>query len=97
MIWATFSRSYRPIGFLDYTGDRAMRVRSAFKPDHAVEKVIAVSFGSPYFGDQYFEKAQTYVNAYSMLSESVRAFVRAACGEIEFKGKSPVHLNVYDK
>lgn len=97
VLWATFSRAYRPIGFLDYTSDRAMRIRSAFKPDHAIDKVVAVSFGSPYFGDQYFEKAQTYVNAYSMLSASVKAFVRAACGEIEFQGKSPVHLNMYDQ
>ena len=42
--------------------------------------------------DQYFEKAQTYVNAYSMLACSVKAFVRAACGEIEFQGKSPVEI-----
>lgn len=97
VLWATFSRAYRPIGFIDYTGDRAMRIRSAFNPDHAVKKVVAVSFGSPYFGDQYFEKAQTYVNAYSMLSDTVKAFVRAACGEIEFQGKSPVQLNVYDQ
>ena len=97
VLWATFSRAYRPIGFIDYTADRAMRIRSAFKPDYAVGKALAVSFGSPYFGDQYFEKAQTYVNAYSMLAESVRSFVRAACGEIEFMGKSPVRLNVNDQ
>ena len=43
-------------------------------------------------GNQYFEKAKTYVNAYSMLSCSAEAFVKATCGEIEFKGKSPVKL-----
>ncbi len=92
VLYACFSRAFRPIGFLDYTDGRAARIHRAFLEDHAVEKVMVASFGSPYFADQYFEKAATYVNAYSMLSASVRAFVRAACGEIEFMGKSPVKL-----
>lgn len=97
VLWALFSRPFRPIGFLDYTSKRAMRVRSAFLTPNAVDKVAVVSFGSPYYCDQYYEKAQTYVNAYSMLESSVKAFVRAACGEIEFTGRSPVKLNTYDK
>lgn len=97
VLWALFSRPFRPIGFLDYTADSAMRVRSAFLMPNSVDKAVIVSFGSPYFGDQYFEKAQTYVNAYSMLECSVKAFVRAACGEIAFEGRSPVKLNIYDK
>ncbi len=92
VLYACFSRAFRPIGFLDYTDGRAARIHRAFLEDHAVDKVMVASFGSPYFADQYFEKASTYVNAYSMLSASVRAFVRAACGEIEFMGKSPVDL-----
>lgn len=92
ILYATFSRPFRPIGFLDYTDGRAARIQRTFMEPYAVDKVAVVSFGSPYFGDQYFEKAQTYVNAYSMLACAVRAFVRAACGEIEFQGKSPVAL-----
>ncbi|MBQ8431493.1 MAG: glycoside hydrolase family 3 protein [Clostridia bacterium] len=92
VLYATFSRAFRPIGFLDYTDGRASRISRALLPPYAVEKLMVVSFGSPYFGDQYFEKVQTYVNAYSMLACSVKAFVRAACGEIEFQGKSPVKL-----
>ena len=97
VLWALFSRPFRPIGFIDYTSKRAMRVRSAFLTPNAVEKVAVVSFGSPYYCDQYYEQAQTFVNAYSMLECSVKAFVRAACGEIEFTGRSPVKLNIYDK
>ena len=74
-----------------------MRLRTSYSQPNYVDKLAVVSFGSPYFGDQYFEKAQTYVNAYSMLECSVKAFVRAACGEIAFEGVSPVKLNVYDK
>ncbi|MBQ9802096.1 MAG: glycoside hydrolase family 3 protein [Clostridia bacterium] len=92
ILYAAFSRPFRPIGFLDYTLGRAKKVQNMFIPDHAVDKVMVVSFGSPYFVDQYFEKAQTYVNAYSMLSCAAKAFVRAACGEIPFMGTSPVEL-----
>ena len=92
VLYAMFSRAFRPVGFLDYLDGPAARIQRAFLEPNAVDKVMAVSFGSPYFYDQYFEKAQTYVNAYSMLACSVKAFVRAACGEIEFQGKSPVEI-----
>ncbi len=92
VIYELFSRPFRPMGFLDYTDNRASQISQAFKMPHAREKNLVVSFGSPYFGKQYFGKAKTYVNGYSMLSGSVEAFVRAACGEIEFTGISPVKL-----
>lgn len=90
VIYALFSRSFRPIGFLDFHSKEAMKVWRSL--EYGVEKTIVVSFGSPYFGEQYFERAVTYVNAYSMLSPSVKAFVRAAVGEIPFSGFSPVNL-----
>lgn len=92
VIYALFSRPFRPIGFLDYTGQHAWQLASAFMPEGAAEKNIFVSFGSPYFGEQYFKKAPTYVNAYSMLGCVAKAFVRAACGEMDFQGVSPVKL-----
>ena len=92
IIYALFSRPFRPKGFIDFHGTRASLLGTAFKEDYAVDKTIFVSFGSPYFGGQYLERAQTYVNAYSMLGCVAKAFVRAACGEIEFEGKSPVKL-----
>ena len=95
VILAPFSRPFRPVGFLDYSLDQAGRIQYAFLPPNAVDKVAVACFGSPYFADQYFEKAETYVNCYSMLDCSARAFVRAACGEIPFEGKSPVRL--YDR
>ena len=90
VIYALFSRPFRPIGFLDFHSQEAWKVASSLQ--YGSEKTIVVSFGSPYFGEQYFEKALAYVNAYSMLSPSVKAFVRAATGEIEFTGFSPVKL-----
>jgi hypothetical protein len=35
---------------------------------------------------------QTAVNCYSMLACQVEGFVKTVCGEIEFKGVSPVKL-----
>ena len=90
VIYALFSRPFRPMGFLDFLYPEANKVASCCK--WGVEKTMVVSFGSPYFGNQYFERAVTYVNAYSMLSPSVKAFVRAAMGEIEFSKYSPVEL-----
>jgi hypothetical protein len=82
VLYALFSRSFRPIGFLDFQGNEARKILKSLQV--AVDKTVVVSFGSPYFGNQYFERAHTYVNAYSMLSPSVKAFVKAAMGEIGF-------------
>lgn len=90
VIHALFSRSWQPIGFLDFHSAEAHKVAKTLQ--YGGEKAVVVSFGSPYFGEQYFERALTYVNAYSMLTPSVKAFVRAATGEIEFSEFSPVKL-----
>lgn len=91
VIYALFSRPFRPIGFLDFHSTEASKISTYLK--YGTSKSLIVSFGSPYFGDQYFERALTYVNAYSMLSSSVKAFVRAAVGEIEFSKFSPIKLS----
>lgn len=90
VLYTLFSRSFRPVGFLDFHSTEAMKIWRSL--EYGGEKTAVVSFGSPYFGEQYFERALTYVNAYSMLSCSVQAFVRAATGEIPFTEFSPVKL-----
>ena len=90
VLYALFSRAFRPIGFLDFLGPEAIKVQRSLQA--AVDKTAIVSFGSPYFAEQYFERGKTVVNAYSMLSPSVEAFVRAACGDIPFTDFSPVRL-----
>jgi beta-N-acetylhexosaminidase len=90
ILYALFSRPFRPIGFLDFHSEEAVKIVDSLK--YGGDKTIVVSFGSPYFGEQYFERALTYVNAYSMLSPSVKAFVKAALGECEFGKFSPVEL-----
>lgn len=90
ILYALFSRPFRPIGFLDFYSTEAQKV--AISLQTAVDKTAVVSFGSPYFMNQYFERAKTFVNAYSMLSSSVGAFVSAALGDTEFSSFSPVEL-----
>jgi len=90
IIHAIFSRPFRPMGFLDFHSLEAAKIQASII--YGAEKNIVVSFGSPYFSNQYFERALTYVNAYSMIAPSVKAFVRAATGEIEFSTFSPVEL-----
>ena len=93
ILYALFSRPFRPMGFLDFMGSEAVKVQRALQC--AREKTLIVSFGSPYFAEQYFERALTVVNAYSMLAPSVEAFVRAAVGEGTFTRFSPVALRRY--
>ena len=90
ILYALFSRPFRPIGFLDFYSTEAQKV--AISLQTAVDKTAVVSFGSPYFMNQYFERAKTFVNAYSMLSPSVEAFVSAAVGDTKFSSFSPVEL-----
>ena len=90
VLYALFSRPFRPMGFLDFHSKEANKIAKSLQ--YGTDKTIVVSFGSPYFGNQYFERALTYVNAYSMLAPSVKAFVRAAVGEIPFDSFSPVEL-----
>lgn len=95
VIYALFSRPFRPRGFLDFMGAEAGKIHWSMM--YGQEKSVYISFGSPYLGEQYFERVDTYVNAYSMTACSVEAFVRAATGEIPFTDFSPVHLTTYEE
>lgn len=90
ILYALFSRPWRPMCFVDFHTTEAMKIMRSIQC--GVDKTMVVSFGSPYFGEQHFERALTYVNAYSMLSPSVEAFVKAAMGDIPFTDYSPVKL-----
>jgi len=90
IVYALFSRPFRPIGFLDFMGTEAIKVQRSLQVGR--DRTLIVSFGSPYFAGQYFERAKTVVNAYSMLAPTVEAFVRAAMGEAPFTAYSPVRI-----
>ncbi|MCB0283844.1 MAG: glycoside hydrolase family 3 protein [Calditrichaeota bacterium] len=92
VIYALFTRSFRPAGPIDFFADEAMKIANSQK--YGIEKAIIVSFGSPYFINQYFEKADIFINAYTMLEPAIKAFVRALFGEIPFQSFSPVNLDL---
>lgn len=56
------------------------------------DKLIVVSFGSPYTINQYFERVHTCINAYSNNQQMHQAVVKVLMGEIQPKGTSPVDL-----
>ena len=58
------------------------------------DKIIVVSFGSPYLINEYFERVNTCINAYSNTPIMHSAVVAALTGEIKMTGQSPVDLTV---
>ena len=92
ILYAIYTRSFRPVGPIDLWEDKCWAIAKSYF--HSLEKTAYVSFGSPYFANQYFERANTYVNAYSMMPVSVEAFVKAMFGEIGFNYDSPVKLEL---
>ena len=57
------------------------------------EKSLGVSFENPFIHYDVMGNCEAFVNAYSPSAESMKAFVKAICGEIPFEGVSPVQLN----
>ena len=53
VIFAMFSRSFKPVGFLDYYERAASTMQKAL--NNGRKKTIGVSFGSPYFFKQFFD------------------------------------------
>ncbi len=90
VIYAFYSRPFRPMGFIDFTDHQALKLQCALRINR--KKTIGVSFGSPYFFKQYFDNCSTFVNAYSPYSGAAEAFVKAMVGEEEFNDFSPVEL-----
>lgn len=59
---------------------------------YGAEKSAVVSFGAPSVWYHYFENADTFLNAYSADSGTMRAVVEGLFGEFDFTGQSPTAL-----
>ena len=59
ILYAMFSRPFRPIGFLDYYETEAAKLQVSLNVER--RKTICVSFGSPYFFEQYFELSLIHI------------------------------------
>lgn len=60
----------------------------AFSLRYGKRKSIVVSLGSPHLYFDYFQQADTYINAYSCREEILEAIVRGLYKEAEFTGKN---------
>jgi len=91
IIFAAIRVPHSPFGTIDFYDDEAQTVWAINSMPK--DKIVVISFGSPYLGDQYFERVNTYINAYSNDPMMYSAAVKALLGEIPFQGVSPVKLS----
>jgi len=90
ILYAIHTMPHKPMGPLNFTGEHAWAIWWTLTA--GVNKCVVVSFGSPYHFNEYFERANIFINAYSPVPMTQRAVVRALLGEIPFQGTSPVTL-----
>lgn len=92
IIFALNRYPHHPIGPQSFFCDEAESMWSVNSLDR--NKTMVISFGNPFFFNEYFEGVHVYINAYSYVPASQEATAKAIFGEIPFKGKSPVNLSV---
>ncbi|PWG81293.1 glycoside hydrolase family 3 protein [Pararcticibacter amylolyticus] len=91
IIVAVVRQTHTPFGPLQLYDDEAQTAWGINAM--AKDKIIVVSFGSPYILNEYFERVNTCLNAYSNSPEMHEAVVKVLTGEIQAKGVSPVVLD----
>lgn len=90
VIFLVARNTHTPFGPLQLWDDEAQSVWAANSMDKS--KVIVISLGSPYIGNEYFERVKTYINTYSNDASTHSALLRILIGKLPFRGKSPVDL-----
>ncbi len=90
VLFLLFAQPHHPAGPLDFFEWDASAMWASLA--YGREKTIVAAFGSPYFKNQYFERANTFINAYSPDVQAVETAVAAMFGEFDFTGTSPVKL-----
>jgi beta-N-acetylhexosaminidase len=95
IIIATSRTPHTPFGPLEFYDDESQTVWAVNAMPK--EKIIVINFGNPYLADEYFERVNTCINAYSNNTMSHSAVIAALLGEIEMTGRSPVDLNIGSK
>lgn len=82
--------THTPFGPLQLWDMESQSVWAANSMDKS--KVIVISLGNPYIGNEYFERVKTYVNTYSNDASTHEALLKTLTGKLPFKGVSPVNL-----
>jgi len=95
IIFALARTPHAPFGPLEFFDDEAQTVWGVNAMPK--EKIIVVNFGNPYNINEYFERVNTCINAYSNTPVMHSAVISALLGEIKMTGQSPVDLNIQSK
>jgi beta-N-acetylhexosaminidase len=83
---------HSPFGPLQFYDDEAQSIWAINAMPK--NKTIVVSYGDPYTPNEYFQRVNTVINAYSVAKPMQEATVKALTGEILFTGTSPVNLDL---
>ena len=95
IIIAVARRPHAPFGPLQLYDDEAQTVWGVNAMPK--EKVMVINFGNPYNTNEYFERVNTCINAYSNSAVMHEAVVDALMGKIPMVGQSPVNLDITSK
>lgn len=95
IIVAITRTEHAPFGPLQFYDDEAQTVWAINSMPK--EKIIVVNFGNPYNTNEYFERVNTCINAYSNTPMMHLAVISALLGDIKMTGQSPVNLNIESK
>ena len=95
IIIALARTTHAPFGPLQFFDDEAQTVWGINSMPK--EKIIVVNFGNPYNTNEYFERVNTCINAYSNTPIMHEAVISALLGEIKMTGQSPVNLDIVSK
>lgn len=86
---------HNPFGPLQFFDDEAQTVWGVNSMPK--EKIIVINFGNPYNTNEYFERVNTCINAYSNSKVMHAAVIDALMGKTKMTGHSPVNLDIISK
>ncbi|MCI1649017.1 MAG: glycoside hydrolase family 3 protein [Bacteroides sp.] len=86
---------HAPYGPLEFWDDEAQTVWGINAMPK--EKIVVISVGSPYLINEYFERVNTCINAYSNARVMQTALIKVLTGRIKMRGISPVNLDIQSK
>jgi beta-N-acetylhexosaminidase len=95
IIIALARTQHAPFGPLEFYDDEAQSVWAVNAMPK--EKIIVINFGNPYLVNEYFERVNTCINAYSNIPVMHTAVISALLGEFEMTGQSPVNPDIVSK
>jgi len=95
IIVAVVRTPHSPFGPLQLDDDEAQSVWAVNAMPK--EKIIVVNFGNPYLTNEYFERVNACLNAYSNTEVMHEAVISVLLGKSQTTGISPINLDITSK